>query len=198
MNLYAYCGNNPVSGYDPYGAYDWREAVKNAVMLHFAIQKKALEQTVNAIAEIVGTVLSCAEIKLNVGLGIGFDLSNNVTAELSRSVYVGFDDGEAITGNEATMELSLFDKIGIGNTYDRLSEKGGRMVSPATNPNEGMFGMIEDPNTTIDQSFTIACFKFDDDGDFLISGSVGGYLGAGGEISVGYNFTELLKRLFWE
>ena len=37
--------------------------------------------------------------------------------------YVGIDDGVIITGNVVTLEASVFEEFGIGNTFNHLVEK---------------------------------------------------------------------------
>ncbi len=42
LNLYCYCGNNPVMGYDPYGTFDWNKFFKTALGVVAAVGLAAL------------------------------------------------------------------------------------------------------------------------------------------------------------
>ena len=64
LNLYAYCGNNPVMGYDPYGTWDWGKFWGALIMAVSAVSLSVgIALCATGVGAPVGTVL--------IGAGIG-------------------------------------------------------------------------------------------------------------------------------
>ena len=150
----------------------------------------------SGIQNFTEALITSIEIEVGIGLGFGFDLSNNITAEISRDTYVGLDDGEFITGNVITAEMSLFDSaISIGDSYNHLVEKGGKRISSSGTALDGPFDMIFYPDVTHGNQWSILFLAQNSAGDYLVSLSAGAHLGGGGHASVAFNVSEFLRRL---
>ena len=177
-NMFAYCNNNPVNLYDATGTLPkWLTNIGGG-LLNFG------EALVKSI-----------ELQAGLGFGIGGNISSNVTAEISRDTYVGVDDGVLVTGNQITMELSLFDVLGIGNTYNHLVEKDFKRVSTSANAHDGLFDMIHYPDTTLGSKIAIGPIEVNNEGDLLISIALSGHILFGGHASAAFNITEFWGRL---
>ena len=182
LNLYAYCGNNPVMGVDPMGT---------ASIPYLIAPSKLASATVKTLT----AFFSSFEARIGIGIGFGVDISDNVTVEISRDTYIGIDDGSLITGNVITTELSVFG-IGLGDSYDHLVEKGGKRVSSSGKPWDSPFEMVNYPDVKRGNIVSIGPFALSSSGDFLISISIGAHLGVGGHASLAFNVSEFLRRLF--
>ena len=190
-NLYIYCFNNPVNLTDGVGTWpEWVEkAAEFAISAAKAIGKAAVKVAVAAFESV--------EAQAGIGFGIGIDISNTITADISRDTYVGIDDGEAITGNLVTTEISFLDSdLSIGDTYNHLVEKGGKRVTKSGSVYDGPFAMINYPDTTRGNQISCFIFSVKENGDFVIGVSAGAHLGFGGHASIGFNVSEFLVRLF--
>ena len=177
-NLYVYCFNNPVMHTDHSGNWpSWNEIG-------------------NFFYKIGEAILTSMELEIGIGLGIGASISDNITAEISRDTFVGFDDGELITGNVITAEMSLFDSnVSIGDTYKHVVEKGGRKITSSGSAMDGPFDMINYPDVTHGNQLTILIVSVDNDGDFVVGISPSVHMGFGGYFYVGFNVTEFMERL---
>ncbi len=70
LNLYAYCGNNPVMGYDPDGTWDWGKFWKNAFGFMIGLALAAV--AVLGVVLSQGTLLIPVLAGLAVGAGANF------------------------------------------------------------------------------------------------------------------------------
>lgn len=86
LNLYAYCGNNPVMGYDPNGTIDWKKVFGYTAAFGLA----AL--TVTAVIASGGTLL--------VPALIGFGIGSSVT-------FLGHGIGNALSGENFFKDMSV-------------------------------------------------------------------------------------------
>ena len=114
-------------------------------------------------------------------LGIGGNVSDNVTLEASHTMYGGIDDGVLIAGTETTLEASAFDCIKLGGTNNHLSEKDFKRVEGAD---------------VAEQMLTVAIFQINGEGELLLTLGVGAYMGGGGNASIAFNVSEFVERLF--
>lgn len=178
-NLYAYCFNNSIMYTDHNG--NW---------------PKWLEKIGKSISNFFVDVYKSVEARVGFGNGIGFNASNNIKAELSRDTYVGFDDGEIITGNVITSEISIFDsRISIGDTYDYLVEKGGNRISDSGSPGDDPFDMNNYPDVTHGNEWSIWLVSKNSNGDYLIYLSKSVHFIFGGHVSIAFNVSEFRRRL---
>ena len=90
---------------------------------------KWLEDIGDFFSNIGDAFVKSIEAQAGIGFGVGANVSDNITMEISRDTYVGIDDGVLITGNVISMEASLFGDVGIGGTYNHLVEKDFVRVS---------------------------------------------------------------------
>ena len=130
-----------------------------------------------------------------MGFGIGLNLWDNATAEISRDTYIGQDNGEFITGNIITSELSVFDLPVAGDTYNNVTERDGQRVSSGK-PSDGPFDMIDYPETESGNIFNIGFFSIKNNGDLVVSVSASAHFIFGGHVYIGLNLTEFFERLF--
>ena len=135
------------------------------------------------------------EIEVGFGFGLGGSLSNNITAEVARDTYVGIDDGEIITGNKISAELSFLEYYGIGGSFNHLVEKGGNRVSSSGNAYDGPFDMISYPDVKRENQFSVLIYSRNDKGEDLISFEPSAHLGIGGYLKISFNLTEFKRRL---
>ena len=156
-----------------------------------------VENIGNFFYDIFDAAITSIEAQVGIGFGIGVNVSDTVTAEISRDTYVGIDDGQIVTGNVITGEMSLLDsKISLGDTYNHLVEKGGQRVSSSGSAWDGPFDMINYPDVTHGNQFSFLFISVNESGDLLLSASVSIHIGIGGHASIGFNITEFWKRLF--
>ena len=180
-NLYTYCFNNPVMYSDGEGEWpSWNEFWNGVGDFFYNIGE---------------AFVTSLEFEVGVGIGLGFDISNNITAEVSRDTYVGIDDGVLVTGNIVATEFSLADFLSIGDTYNHLVEKDDKIVSSSAHPLDGPFDLINYPDVKRGNQFAIGPFVVNESGEFLISVSASAHLGGGGRISLSFNFSEFFERL---
>ena len=133
LNMYAYCGNNPVMGYDPYGTWDWESIAKIALGV--------LIVTGLAVASIVtaGTA-SVVLAGATIGAGAGF-VGGGVSGLVSGGGLAGFADGAlfgtvtgAISGAVAASGLGVGWQMGInaglnaGNYVVTQAISGGKIT----------------------------------------------------------------------
>ena len=181
-NLYVYCFNNPVNLTDDNG--NWPSA------------KKIVEKSGGFVVKMYDSFIKSIEADVGIGFGFGANLSDNITAEAYRDTYVGIDDGEFVTGNKIGLEVSLFDIIGIGDSYNHLVQKGDKRVSNSGSALDGPFDMIFYPDVKRGNIITFLIFSVNSEGDFLVSLSASAHLGAGGSASIALNLSEYYERLF--
>ena len=165
--MYAYCGNNPVNFVDYMGKWAAWNSFWNNVL-----------EVADAFVE---TIISSVELEVGFGFGVGFDLFNNISVGVCRDTYVGMDDSESITGNKFSGKVAVFDsKLSFGSSYNYRAEQGGNRVSK------------EIP----DNNFAIGPFLLNGENEVLFSFSDGVHFGIGGQVSVAFNITEFVRRIF--
>lgn len=86
-------------------------------------------------------------------------------------------------------------EIGIGDTYNHLVEKGGRIVTDSGSVWDGPLDMINYPDVTHGNQFSLGPIVINNEGDFLVSISTSAHFGFGGHASASLNITELIERL---
>ena len=191
-NVFAYCFNNPVNMFDSAG--DWPKWIEDAAGW---VNDKIIQPAFSMGKNVINAAIDSVELKAGLGFGIGVDISNNIKAEFSRDTYIGVDDGELILGNVVATEISLLDSdMKVGDTYDHLSEKGGKAMTTSGLPSDGPLDMIHYPDVTKGNEFAFGPLVMSNSGDILISLSFGIHAGPGGFVSAGFNFTEFFKRIF--
>ena len=195
FNMFAYCSNNPVMFVDPCGecihnlsTYKTCEMCKR--------RKKVAKKVWNFIENIPSAYFKSFEVCVGMGPGIGTDISDNITLQMSQELYVGLDDGQVITGNRITAEASILDIIGIGETYNHLVEKGGERVTSSGDPDDKMLDMLKYPDTKEEKSVSFSIFAINEEGEFLITIGAGAFVGYGGSVNLSFNVSEYLERLF--
>ena len=129
-------------------------------------------------------------------MGFGANISNTITAEASRDTYIGIDDGQSITGNIITAELSAFDNFKIGDSFNHLVEKGGNRVTTSGSAYDGPFDMIFYDDVKHGPQWSYGLWVIDSDGDVLISWSASAHFIIGGHISFSINLSEFLERIY--
>ena len=161
--------------------------------------KNIAKKVVKAIKKVVSSVWKSIEAEIGVGVGVGGSISKNATAEFSRDTFIGLDDGELVTGNTVTSEVSLFDsKISTGETYRHVTEKGGKRINIAGTPYDSPLDMIHYPGVEKGNQVTFLLLSINESDEILISISASVHIGAGGHFSVEFNISEFLERIFEE
>ncbi len=73
LNLYAYCGNNPIMGYDPNGTWDWGTFWKKAFGVVMGLGLLAIT--------VAGVILSGGTLLVPVLVGAGLGIAANVIGQ---------------------------------------------------------------------------------------------------------------------
>ena len=129
FNMFAYCGNNPVMGYDPTGEWNWRlflDMVVSAVSVSAGAVVGASVDTIMTVAQVPVPVASTAGIA--AGVATTGTINNTVNA-----VYYHFSDG--ISDLEQDLNASSYVTQGYIDRWSRLdyvkSQLGGEYNSNA-------------------------------------------------------------------
>ena len=150
LNLYAYCGDNPVMGYDPNGTWDWDKFWEALGLIVTAIAAIAISVvtfgagTPLAIAMVAGVTLAAGVltgingIATMIEAGTGYNLVRDGIFqgnETAYNWYAGITEGVAVVG---TMILGIYNMTGrakaarvgrkfLGKGYKKVGK--GRWVS---------------------------------------------------------------------
>ena len=87
LNLYAYCGNNPVMGYDPNGTWDWNSFSKKVFGIAMGIGLLTIA--------VAGVILSAGAVLVPVLVGAGLGITFNIIGQGMGNLLNGksfFDD----------------------------------------------------------------------------------------------------------
>jgi len=115
-NLFSYCGNNPVMGYDPTGHWDWRKITDKLVTIGIALASVAVGVAVGVAvtATTKGSVSSGIAAGVAAGVGTNAVLNNAVNA-----AYYTFSDNE-VSFEESEKLGSQYARDGYLTRWDRL------------------------------------------------------------------------------
>ena len=175
LNLYAYCGNNPILNTDYSGTF-W-QSIGNS------IEKQSVAFT------------KSIEFEFGLGHGIGLDIEL-ASLKAWRDFYVGVDDGVSVAGNRIKFEFKLL--VGIEVEFDHRTEQDGENMNKSASPYDGMFDMLFYPETKKTITFSFGPFSLDTNGDFKVSLGASLHLIMGGHASISFNVSEYFRRLFNE
>jgi hypothetical protein len=193
--MYAYCNNNPVMGYDPTGKcfhrWDFWDDCDRCKLLK-SIQKLSLLCYIKKCVNHYDAMLNSIEIEGGLGYGLGASIDGVVSLELSRDFYVGVDDGVTVTGNVISAECEV-SGVSFGGTYMHTSEIDGVMHYCQECYGEDILNCS---STQKSSSLSYGLFSINSEGDLLIGFSASAHLGLGGHISVNFNVSEYIERLF--
>lgn len=173
LNLYAYCGNNPVMAVDPEGTAWWD--ILGKILLGVAIFAVLAVAAVATAGTAIGVILTGAAI----GAGCGFfagGISGAITATMNGENWLeGFASGAlsgSITGALSGALAATGYGVGIQVLGNMIISGGEYLISSA----------INDEQPTIE--------------GFFISLAVGGFAGAAGGDGVAYAkvFKEIVKK----
>ena len=137
LNLYAYCGNNPVMGYDPEGTWNWSAFGLIAAIVVSAVVGVALTIASGGIA---GAVLG--------GAAIGFSASatENLVTQVSTKGWENVDYGQAWKEGgigAAVGAVSGFFSYGVSSIASAAGKSIGFAFSQASHIGSGIqFGKV--------------------------------------------------------
>ena len=184
-NLYVYCFNNPIMMDDAGGNWPkWLKKLGNTVKKRLNDIKDTAEKAIKEdLPNVLDAFFSSFEGRIGAGLGIGGNLSDTFMAELSHHIYVGFDDGQLITGTTTTQKVSVaeIEFLEFGNVKDLVSERGTKRVEEYTSP---------------DPIIAVGPMQINEKGELVFSGGGSLYLGGGGHASLSFNVSEFIRRLY--
>ena len=173
FNMYAYCGNNPVIGYDPTG--EW---FKETIDFIFVKPFKAF--------------WSAIEAEVGFGDGIDGNLVNFGGGQYTDTV-VGFDDGEIYTGHVSSTDIPI-GPIGFNRTKMHYSEIGYEYVG-CDNYEQRTYRHINSCDVSQESiAFSLGPITINSDFELIISASVSAHFLFGGHASIGFNITEYYER----
>lgn len=122
-NLFAYCANNPVMGYDPYGNWDWNLAGKIALAAGSAIVSIGVSAAVGFFTKggVTGAIANGVEAVVAIGISA---FNGGLCAEASGgSFWDGFMAGTV--GGSVSAAFGSVDILG----WDLAGRAAGTMVS---------------------------------------------------------------------
>ena len=129
LNLYAYCGNNPVMGYDPEGTWDWGSFWRTLGVLVVAALATAA-----TVAICIATVGTAAPVLIGAGVGfaLGMGMSAVTQAVTTGSVDIGkmFLDGfvGAMSGAVAATGIGLLGSMAVGGVLGGATSVGEDII----------------------------------------------------------------------
>ncbi len=144
LNLYAYCGNNPVMGYDPYGTWDWGKFWKSVGMIFTAVAAVVISVTtfgagtplamtlVAGVTLTAGILTGVNGIATMIEAGTGYNFVRDGIFqgnETAYNWYAGITEGIAVVG---TAILGVYHTTGRYNASkygQKLLGKGYKKVS---------------------------------------------------------------------
>lgn len=174
INLYAYCDNNPVMYIDPNGN-SFLDLLKNFFL----------------------RIWEAIEIEIGVGFGWGVTagiMEQNVSLEASRDSTIFLDDGKFLAGNKVVFDASYQD-YGIGGTHIHYTDgdiDGVHRHAYSENVIDGSMAIIDCDKC--EHNFNVKVIGND---DVVVQVGASVHLGVGGHVSVGFNVSEWLSKM-WE
>ena len=164
-NLFAYCGNNPVTGFDPNGEWNWKGVAAGAILFTAGaitvaasiascgaatpLAAVAMTTVISATAEfltgcaIAATGMNIAATAATDGVAV-IDLSTSVFGNKGgESVVIDFKNstGEIYShgGHTSSYDLGVSYSTGIVSGYNKLGDYGGEFYEGAFSiPGMGM------------------------------------------------------------
>ncbi len=196
-NMFAYCSNNPVMGFDPTGRgfLDFWDDIGDILDDIGEFFVDVGEAIVAEIENIGDAFISSIEVDAGTGWGFGAEV-NDVGCENYWDYYVGFDDGELVTGNVISSEISIgFYKF--GDEYRHCSEKGDEKFY-CESCKKAMNGssFISCDKTKRSSAVSFGPISIKNNGDICIGFSASAHLVYGGHAACAFNLTEFFGKLF--
>ena len=182
LNLYSYCGNNPVMGVDPLGTSSsfWNYIKREFDEWWYTASRQLQELS----QDIVDTIESFGEnFVLDFGVGAGFGFSAYLSKDVSASFGAWVNAIHISISKELKHGVAIGTKgyVGASLTFFEIWELGGAHIDEFK-----LYG-----GEIIDNSKTCSSF-------FGISSS--SYFGIGASYSIGFNLNDLLDdlRTIWQ
>ena len=203
-NLYLYASNNPINNSDDEGrffkkAWNWvkKKASQAAKKVSKVVSKavKKVKSVANKVAKKVEQIYTSVKesfvFEAEVGFGVGFDDSiGSIEAGLETSKTMGYSysNGKSSSYTSSSAGISAgTENYKIGLSFDlRNFDKGD------TNPMVMPWEVWNDDNTVRDVTIGLQNNRYvgaeaSNSGGRFIGISIGGFLGIGGKIKIGFN-----------
>ncbi len=145
----------------------------------------------------VDNLVSSAEVEVGLGYGFGASVSD-IGGKYYKDVYLALDDGEVSCGNIVAEEFSV-GPLSSGDTYKHCTNTWSGDYYHCSHcwiQGYSIEAMTTCPDVETSSSQTYAIFTINDEGDFIIGVSADFHPLVGGHVSIGFNVTEYIERLF--
>ncbi len=143
-NLYAYCGNNPVMGYDPEGTIDWGKFLGGAELMAIGITAIAVAASVLTCGAAAPAMVAIAAVTITAGIATTV---NGVAEVVESATDYNFVRDGMMGGNQEAYETyrdvtKIVAEIGTAITGSYIAAKGGNVCFVAGTPIAAEMGMI--------------------------------------------------------
>ena len=186
-NMFAYCGNNPVTGYDPTGYWNWRGVLAGLAI--FAVGVATLALTVAtagtatpvaaAAISTVGTLASTATITTGYVVTTGAATDSTIVADFTFS-FAGERRGVSIVTDFGDNTCEIYTHPGRGTSdapgvsysvgfvkeYDGLGDYGGEFVEGGVSVAGYSISYSQDPGKNPNTGCRAICIGFSTPGSF--------------------------------
>lgn len=185
--MFAYCGNNPVTGYDPTGYWNWRGVLAGLAI--FAVGVATLALTVAtagtatpvaaAAISTVGTLASTATITTGYVVTTGAATDSTIVADFTFS-FAGERRGVSIVTDFGDNTCEIYTHPGRGTSdapgvsysvgfvkeYDGLGDYGGEFVEGGVSVAGYSISYSQDPGKNPNTGCRAICIGFSTPGSF--------------------------------
>ncbi len=129
LNLYVYCGNNPVIGYDPNGTFDWDKFWRTLGTIAVAAVVLAI-----TVAVCIATVGTAAPVLIGAGVGFAMGMAGSA---ITQAIFTGIVDvGKmflggfvgAISGAVAVTEIGFWGSVAFGGFISGVASIGEDVI----------------------------------------------------------------------
>ena len=186
-NMFAYCGNNPVMGYDPTGHWDWGGVVAGVAILAvgtaaFALTLASagtLAPTIALAVSSLGTIASAATITTGVVVTTGAATDGTIVSDFTYCVG-GDRKGISIVTDFKNDTCEIYAHPGAGTSdamgisystghvygYEGLGDYSGDFVEGGASVGGYSLSYSQDPGKNINTGCRAVCFGFSTPGSF--------------------------------